>query len=685
MGINNNPLNTGQVVDDYINTSYDVVKYVHDNLDALLALYRLTGSHQAATADPTTRPDGEALEDGDTYFNTDLNVTYTWNESSGQWVAMSDTAISVENITIDATMASTGTITLTDSYTLGIDGISVFIEGLYQISGVNYTETDTHTIDFGAGNLTEGHVLSALIGTVLATPNLGALTYEEEATTTAAQAAGAVFELSTSFPFDTAELSVYINGVRQSQTDYSFDGAAGEVTFLTEYPNENDVIMFAATSGEVGTVSLSGLPTGGSTGEALVKLSDVDGHVGWEDVSALSPSSAEYCPGYTFNYISTTSFSIEGLNVENVFSVGKRLRFTVGATTIYGTILTSTYVTDTTITMSMEDAATFSDSTAYITCIVTNTIGWSPLTTAVMGGVEMTSIATGVVGADQTFVGVGKAGAIVYSTDGVTWSAVASSPTSEEIDQVLYDSAEEVFVCGTATGVMYYSDDGGVTWAAVSTQSKPSLAYRGFAVRSGNIWKPEIGGIYKLSTASLSAGTWSYNNNPDYLIGDNYTSPENTTYHIILYAQDETFRVDYTVADNGSDVTYNTTLALPNGNIITKLVPAVALGYLAFGTNGYIFNEVGYVNPVNNWSATDADFGNSDINDGVYSEFLGIYIVVGDDGKIAYSDDLGVTWSQVSNGFNLENITCVTYNESLKLFVAGGASGTICTSTSGLI
>ena len=245
MGINYNPANSGQIVDDYINTAYDTVKVVADNIAALVKLAGLTGSHQASDTEPTTRPDGSDLESGDTYFNTATSVTYTWNDTSDSWVAMTDTAVVSEVVTVDATMASTGTITLTNSYAVGDTGINVFLQGVFQTSGVDYTETDSHTLDFGSDILLEGELISVVIGTVLTVSSLGALTHETLFTTTASQAAGSVgYTIPESIkPSKKSDLNVYVQGTKQASTAYAYDSVTGIITFSGEYPDEGDEVQ----------------------------------------------------------------------------------------------------------------------------------------------------------------------------------------------------------------------------------------------------------------------------------------------------------------------------------------------------------------------------------------------------------------------------------------------------------
>ena len=85
MGVNS-PVNSNALgVETYINTAYDKIKNVSDNLDALLnlneAFVNLEGIYlgQLATA-PIQRGDATPLKNGDHYLNTSANSIYFYLE-----------------------------------------------------------------------------------------------------------------------------------------------------------------------------------------------------------------------------------------------------------------------------------------------------------------------------------------------------------------------------------------------------------------------------------------------------------------------------------------------------------------------------------------------------------------------------------------------------------------------------
>ena len=162
MGISANPANRGQLVESFVNTAYDKVETVHDNLAAILRLSASFGDLQAGTTFPTTKVDGNALDSGDLFFNESTNVLYVYNATTATWVSISNTSSITEPVTLTADMASTGVIPLKNPYVENSDSIAVFVQGAYQLSGTDYTETDSNTITFPAGVLNEGELVAVV-------------------------------------------------------------------------------------------------------------------------------------------------------------------------------------------------------------------------------------------------------------------------------------------------------------------------------------------------------------------------------------------------------------------------------------------------------------------------------------------------------------------------------------------
>jgi hypothetical protein len=150
---------TTALVEKYINSSYDTVKKVADNLDAILALedtvlefaYAWQGN---LDANPETRPDGTPLQEGDRYYNELVKTTFVY--SNGSWVNSGASITTVQVATENAGWEIVGpdtVITLDAPYTPGANSILVYVNAAYQYpisadpSGA-YEETNDTTLTF---------------------------------------------------------------------------------------------------------------------------------------------------------------------------------------------------------------------------------------------------------------------------------------------------------------------------------------------------------------------------------------------------------------------------------------------------------------------------------------------------------------------------------------------------------
>jgi len=281
MGISANPANRGQLVETFVNTAYDKVETVHDNLAAILRLSDSFGDLQAGTTFPAAKSDGNALESGDLFFNEATNVLYVYNATTTTWVSITNTSSITESIIVDATMASTGVLTTANPYVENSDSIAVFIQGVYQLSGTDYTETDQNTITFPPNRLNEGELVAIVMGTVLATGDIGGLQYEDKHITTAEQAAGTTgYTISASIrPTRKSNLAVFVQGTKQAQSAFNYDPNTGIVTFAGEYPDEGDEVLFV-TGELVSTMDVPDAayvpytPAGTGTSSTVAKMLD---------------------------------------------------------------------------------------------------------------------------------------------------------------------------------------------------------------------------------------------------------------------------------------------------------------------------------------------------------------------------------------------------------------------------
>jgi len=165
MGISANPANRGQLVETFVNTAYDKVKTVHDNLAEILRVADISGSRQAGTVLPTTRKDGSALLGGDTFFHEDTNILYNWNSVTTEWVPSGFVNVTKLPITVDSAIAASGTVDVSSTpYTVGGNNLTVYINGVHQS---DYTETDPNTIDFGANTLEVGDKILVIVSELI--------------------------------------------------------------------------------------------------------------------------------------------------------------------------------------------------------------------------------------------------------------------------------------------------------------------------------------------------------------------------------------------------------------------------------------------------------------------------------------------------------------------------------------
>ena len=242
---------------------------------------------------------------------------------------------------------------------------------------------------------------------------------------------------------DWMTLDVTLSGLIQGTGSMLADGSVDIVTSEDTFPYEDSL----------------GNPT--TTGYVL--SSTTTGTRSWIEMVAgggTSGSTSEYCPGYTYTYIGASTFSIEDFDVENLFSVSRRIKFTVDSATVYGTINAVDYDTttanDTTITMTMEDSAVLTAGLTEV-CFVAGTAGWSPVADSSFAGTSINSITSGVIGATHYTVAVGDGGKLAYSTDyGVTWTQVTTG-TSENFNSISYSNTHEQFLAVGDVNVMFHT------------------------------------------------------------------------------------------------------------------------------------------------------------------------------------------------------------------------------------
>jgi len=128
---------TASAITQNINSRYDTVRVVADNIEYIIAAAE--GEFPPSATHPTTRPNGDPLQPGDIYFNTSTNKYLVWNGDA--WVMAAGQ--SVDNGTkIGYTIGFTAALTAKEDIIVkaGVNGFS--IDNLELVNGATLTIED---------------------------------------------------------------------------------------------------------------------------------------------------------------------------------------------------------------------------------------------------------------------------------------------------------------------------------------------------------------------------------------------------------------------------------------------------------------------------------------------------------------------------------------------------------------
>jgi len=418
-------------------------------------------------------------------------------------------------------------------------------------------------------------------------------------------------------------------------------------------------------------------------------------------VGIAADSENDFDPGYDVTFVSTTSFTVDGVDVVNLYYVGRRIKLKdqFGVFT-FGIVATSVFVTDTTVTLTMEGADTVPNplSRAILT---TSDVSWVPVvpnhhpfTTKAKA-----KIVSGRIGAEDWWVIVASGGFIATSNDaGLNWNQ--RTPTgglvAQDINDVAYDFDNQRFMA-VADGTWIITSIDGINWIS----SQPSDLTTPITTGTGNLHhiaygNTESGGSpgFALYGSFLSATNSHMFKTTDYgATWEDRTGISSATNSITTFrwnAQISTNKYFTTVGitfsitpdPGGWTATNEDSLGAGANDIAFRIVNNTAttvhtLGAIRTGvgggTGGWSFSE----------PANTGVFGTSDLLCVAYSTLLDRLIAAGKDGKLGFSDD-GTTWALVSNGFNpTAHILDVAYDENDAIFIAISNDGVICRSTNG--
>ena len=418
------------------------------------------------------------------------------------------------------------------------------------------------------------------------------------------------------------------------------------------------------------------------------------------DISfGASVENSTFCPNYAFNFIGDTSWSILGLDVTNLFSVGRRLRFVDGANNYFGTIITTNFVGNTTMAMSMEGGDVLTNTITEV-CLVNGGVAWQPISQDPFGGNVILGIETGAIAATQYWVICGDGGRIAHSTDaGLTWT-IATTGTSENLNDVAYSPDDESFLVVGNGAVLLHSTDG-ETWS-LDTSSLIALpeyiagaadVYSCMYDRGGDGYRVQwaLDDVAQTANAYTTddAATWDSTPNlgtkinvGSSKIGEILSGLDPEASLGMFYQQnidlwqfgvipDESGATFVNVSSQGA-VTGAESFIDQNGSTVRIFV-------------GRFDGEIHH----NTVTVDDVTFGSSAVKAFVESEILERMIAVGDDGKIGFCERANYTivnsWSLVQNGSNpLANFTDVMRNDVDGMYIAVNDQGQILRSTNGL-
>lgn len=436
-------------------------------------------------------------------------------------------------------------------------------------------------------------------------------------------------------------------------------------------------------------------------GDYLIGITVPRFTVMYGDVTISAGGEANFNPGYFPTFISSTSFSIDGVDVSKMYYVTRRMRFedNLGNAT-FGVIATSVFGgPDTTITMTMEGSDVVP---AIITAAIftTSDTQWSPIPVNNHPFIAMTAaqLLSGRIGADDWWVIVGLAGFIATSNDlGATWTKRTPSGglTTENINDVSYDSDNQRFMAVADDTYIITSLDG-INWVS----SQPSDLTGAITSGSGNLQRIAYG-----NTDSQSL--------PGFALFGSFSSASNSEV--------------YTTVDNGANWT--------SEGLIANTAQLRVFEYTPHILGRYFFNHVDAMSsvlPGPTWSSTNEDSGATGVNDITWldtpdnaievnaqgnvrssdqhgqaqwfdrvDDTTGIFgasdmlccafsvlqqraIMGGKDGKMGFTED-AATFFLIGNGFNpTAEILDIWYDENDAIWIAISNDGNICRSTTGI-
>jgi hypothetical protein len=239
------------LVQTYIGTAYDTVKFVADNLGAIEEISEnveyYNDTYYGPLDDvPTTRPDGTPIESGDMYFNTGLSNMFVYNGTA--WAGLGATAVITEVVFVTSEMlqGDDTVVPLQNSYTPNHNTITVFVNSVYQYSQFTdptgaYVETDANTLTFPNVTLEIGEPVNVITGFSVDTLNPRIAVSRTRYVTVLPDAR--IISIPNDYLYEpgSGDLQVYIEGHYGTvQVDY-YESSPSTITLTGDYPTGTEI------------------------------------------------------------------------------------------------------------------------------------------------------------------------------------------------------------------------------------------------------------------------------------------------------------------------------------------------------------------------------------------------------------------------------------------------------------
>lgn len=269
--------------------------------------------------------------------------------------------------------------------------------------------------------------------------------------------------------------------------------------------------------------------------------------------------------------------------------------------------------------------------------------------------------------------------AVSYSTDGgATWTYVPNPGIPVEVFALIWVQEFELFIAGTSGGRIYTSPDA-ITWThQVSIPTLAGATFTGFA------WAASLGllvGVLNNGSVATSPDgiTWTDQGDKGNSLNTVSWSPELGLFVAAGVTELKT---------SPDAVTWtNRTTGWSVGDAFRGSAWSPSLGLFVaagFQTDGSLRTSPDGIT----WTSRPSAFGATDVYGVEWSEFLGMFVLVGGAGKLATSTD-GVTFTLQTSSFGSTIILDVAWDPRSKTFIAGGygnvgGSGKVAMSTDGI-